>query len=60
MVVLQIDNTLMMVNDTQVTLDVAATEIGGRTLVPVRAISESMGVDVNWDAATRTVKLFNK
>ncbi len=29
----------------------------GRTLVPVRAVAEAYGVDVQWDAATRTVIL---
>ena len=56
-VVLQLDNTLMMVNETQVTLDVAATEIGGRTLVPVRAISEAFGTKVDWDDSTQSVIL---
>ncbi len=28
---------------------------GGRTLVPVRAISESLGMTVDWDDVTRTV-----
>ncbi len=28
---------------------------GGRTLVPVRAISESLGMTVDWDNVTRTV-----
>ncbi|MDN5347465.1 MAG: hypothetical protein PWP65_1029 [Clostridia bacterium] len=29
----------------------------GRTLVPVRAISEGLGADVNWDAETKTVTI---
>ena len=32
----------------------------GRTLVPLRAISDAMGVDVMWDDATSTAKLFSK
>lgn len=32
-----------------VTLDVPAQIISGRTLVPARAISESFGLDVDWD-----------
>jgi len=27
----------------------------GRTFLPVRAIAETLGVDVNWDGETRTV-----
>ena len=56
-IVLQIDNNMMMVNETQKTLDVAATEISGRTLVPVRAISEAFGVKVDWDDSTQSVIL---
>ena len=37
------------------TLDVSSRVIDGRTLVPVRAISESAGRKVEWDNATRTV-----
>ena len=59
-IVMQINNNQMFVNGEAKTLDVPAKIVNNRTLVPVRAISESMGVDVNWDAATRTVKLFNK
>lgn len=29
----------------------------GRTLVPVRALSEGLGADVNWDANTKTVTI---
>lgn len=38
-----------------VTLDVSSRVIDGRTLVPVRAISESAGRKVEWDNATKTV-----
>ena len=50
------DNTLYR-NDEGVTLDVAAQILNGRTMVPARAIAEAYGVDVQWDAATRTVVL---
>ena len=43
------------INDQQVSLDVPAQIIGGRTLVPVRAVSESLGCNVNWDNDTKTV-----
>lgn len=36
-------------------IDSPAVIISGRTLVPVRAISESFGCSVNWDGDTRSV-----
>lgn len=38
-------------------LNVASQIVGGRTLVPVRAIAESFNVNVDWDGDTRTVIL---
>ena len=38
-----------------VTLDVPAQIVSGRTLVPVRAISESFGLDVDWDGENQKV-----
>lgn len=38
-------------------LDVPATEINGRTLVPLRFLAESLGLGVGWDEATQTVTL---
>ena len=31
--------------------------ISGRTLVPIRAVAENLGYDVNWDAESRTVTM---
>lgn len=38
-----------------VTLDVPASVVSGRTLVPARAVSESFGLDVDWDSDSRKV-----
>ncbi len=57
-VVLVIDSTEARVGDEQVTLDVPARIINGRTLVPVRFIADSFGVRVSWDAEERCVYLF--
>lgn len=60
-IVMQIGDPTMNVNDIltgeakEVTLDVPPCIVGDRTLVPVRAISESLGMDVQWDDMTRTV-----
>lgn len=59
LVELQIGSRIARVNGNPVTLDVPAMIIGGRTLVPLRFISESLGARVQWDAATRTVLIFS-
>lgn len=56
-IILQIGNTKASVNEYPVELDVPAKILNGRTLVPVRFISESLGTNVNWDGSTRTVKI---
>ncbi len=47
------DNTAY-VNGVPVSLDVPAVIEGGRTLVPVRFISESLDAEVTWDGKTNT------
>lgn len=54
---LTIDSSSMTVNDSLVSLDSPACIIEGRTLVPVRAVSEAFGTNVNWNANTRTVTI---
>ena len=43
------------VNDTAKLLDVSAFTIAGRTLVPLRFISESLGANVQWVEASRII-----
>ncbi|MBE7047218.1 MAG: hypothetical protein E7396_07360, partial [Ruminococcaceae bacterium] len=52
---LTISDTKAYVNGEEKTLDVPATIIEGRTMVPVRFISESLGEKVDWDGVTKTV-----
>jgi len=54
-VVLTIGNTAAKVSGKEVTLDVPAKILSDRTMVPVRFISESLGCNVGWDDATKTV-----
>ena len=56
-VVLPIGSTSPTVNGSVVTIDAPGVVIDGRTLVPLRFVAESFGVDVNWDGATRTVTI---
>ncbi len=46
---LQIGSTQMLVNGEAITLDVPAQTIGGRTLIPLRALVEALGKQVFWD-----------
>ncbi|WP_338553534.1 CotH kinase family protein [Paenibacillus sp. KS-LC4] len=59
-VTLTIGSTTAYVNGTAVTLDVPASVVNGRTLVPVRFISEGLDMDAAWDAATATVRIASK
>jgi len=56
-VIMQIGNSVFTVNGNQKTLDVAPQIIGGRTLVPARAIAESFGAEVAWDQSTQTMTI---
>jgi hypothetical protein len=52
---LKIGQKKALVNGKTVELDVAPKIENGRTLVPIRFISEALGCDVDWDSLTRTV-----
>lgn len=54
---LAIGGTDMHVNGEVKILDVPAQLIGGRTLVPIRAISEAFGCSVVWIEETQTVQI---
>jgi len=54
---LTLNSNAAIVNGNNVALDVAAQAIGGRTLVPLRFVSESLGARVAWDAASNTVAI---
>ncbi len=56
---IQINNTTAYVNTEPRTLDVPAQIINGRTMVPARFISESMGCDVTWYQKTQTAAVAN-
>jgi len=56
-ITMQIGNPVMMVNEIAVTLDVVPQLVESRTLVPLRAVSEGLHADVQWDAETKTVTI---
>ena len=46
----------VIVNGSKVESDVPATIVDGRTLLPVRAIFEALGMVVSWNGETQTAK----
>ena len=57
-VTMQIGHDILYKNsDEEIKLDVPPQIVNGRTLVPARAVAESFGADVKWDANTRTVTI---
>ena len=53
------DNKLYVNNNVTV-LDVPAQIVNDRTLVPVRAVSEAFGCNVDWDGNTKTVSIVSE
>lgn len=54
----QIDNKNLIVNGKSKKLDVEPQLINGRTLVPLRAISEAMDLKVDWNGTTKIVNIY--
>jgi len=54
---MMVNNNTVTVNSNTFTIDVPPRIVDGRTLVPTRFVSESLGMRVDWDEATRTVRI---
>ena len=59
-IIMTIGYELMFVNYNKITLDAPPVIIGDRTLVPLRAIAESLDCKVDWEEETRTVTITTK
>jgi len=59
-VTLQTGSTQMFVNEKEITLDAAPKIVSGRTLLPIRAVLESFGHKLEWDASQRIVNVISK
>ena len=57
MLSLQVGSETMTKNGQAITLDVSPQIVHDRTLVPVRAVSEGLNADVQWDEESRTVTI---
>ncbi len=56
-IVLRIDDKIAEVNDQDVVLDVPAEIMNSRTVVPLRFIGESFGLDIEWDESERIIEI---
>lgn len=54
-IVLKLGSKTATINNEAVMLDVAAQSINGRTMIPVRFVSEAMGAEVDWNAGSKSV-----
>ncbi len=54
---LQIGSTTIFTTEGNITMEAPARIIGDRTMVPIRAIAESLNCDVEWQPETRTVAI---
>ena len=56
-ITLRIGNTQAQINGQPTVMDVPAMLVGGRTMVPLRFISQALGSQVSWDEASATVQI---
>lgn len=54
---LDIDNTEAQINGEPVTMDVPSRLINGKTMVPIRFLSEELGYTVDWDEESRIITI---
>ena len=57
---LTIDSTTAYLNGTAYTLDTTPVIINDRTMLPIRFIAESFGLEVGWDQPTQTVTVSSR
>ncbi len=53
--VLQINNRIMFINDSEIEIDVPPQIFEGRTLLPIRWVAEPLGATVLWDGIEKKV-----
>jgi len=57
-ITITLGSDVFVTNGVRHVLDVPAQSIGGRTVLPLRLVLESVGYSVGWDEADRTVNVF--
>lgn len=58
-IILQISSTKVYVDGVEYEIDVPASIINSRTLVPLRFVIEALGLEVKWDGETETIEIIN-
>ncbi|MCK5848688.1 MAG: PQQ-binding-like beta-propeller repeat protein [Caldisericia bacterium] len=56
-ITLKVDNNIGEVNGKKVSLTVPPTIISGRTMIPIRFVSENLGAKVGWNGETREIMI---
>lgn len=56
-IVLVVNDKNAVVNDKGYTLETAPLIMNGRTMIPLRFVGEQLGLQVNWDAKTKSVHM---
>ncbi|RUT47782.1 hypothetical protein EJP82_05215 [Paenibacillus anaericanus] len=59
-ILLRTGNKTAQVNGSPVSLDVSVENIKGRTMVPLRFVSEQLGLNVDWNQTLKTITLTSK
>ncbi|MDR2903327.1 MAG: copper amine oxidase N-terminal domain-containing protein, partial [Clostridiales bacterium] len=59
-IILTLGSTSVLVNGKETVIDVPAKILGGRTMVPLRFIAESMNLTVDWDESAQVIRLKDK
>ncbi len=57
LVLLQIDSTTANINGRLVKMEIPPKIINNKTMIPLRFVSESLGLHVGWDSTTRTASV---
>ncbi len=59
-ITMTVGNTYFTVDDESITPDVPQQIIDGRFMLPLRAVGEAIGAEVDWDADTKTASVTKK
>ncbi|MBU3804277.1 MAG: N-acetylmuramoyl-L-alanine amidase family protein, partial [Candidatus Cellulosilyticum pullistercoris] len=54
-IILTMNQTEAIINDTVVSMDVPGKIINNKVMIPIRFVSEAMGLNVRWDSSNRAV-----